>query len=155
MKPLFATPYARFAALVAALAAGVLVTGAALAQTAQATDAQAADAQIAPASKPARAPMDENEAAGLPNLDAINRPAERGTASATVDLNVPRTPSFYEKSPGGTEITEYRDTGKSTEIDVHSGFGTHYQMTAPTDTSPRVKNDGPADNRLPSIKLTY
>lgn len=150
MKPLFAAPYARITALAAALALGVLVTDAAVAQT-----DPVADAQVAPASKPAIAPMDANEAAGLPNLDAINRPAERGTASATVDLNVPRTPSFHEKSPGGTEITEYRDTGKPTEIDVHSGMGTSYQMTAPTDTSPRVKNDGPADNRLPAIKLTY
>lgn len=117
--------------------------------------AQATDAPAAPTAK--AAPLDANEAAGLPNLDAINRPAERGTASATVDLNVPREPSFYEKSPGGTEITEYRDHGKATEINVHSGLGTHYQMTAPTDVSPHVQNDGsgPADSRLPSIKLTY
>jgi len=145
MNPLFAT---RFARLAAAAAAGILVAGTAAAQS-----APSADATAAPVSK--AAPLDANEAAGLPNLDAINRPAERGAASATVDLNVPRTPSFHEKSPGGTEITEYRDTGKPTEIDVHSGIGTSYQMTAPTDTAPRVKNDGPADNRLPAIKLSY
>jgi hypothetical protein len=141
MKPHFATLWLRCAVLGAACA---LAAGSALAQ------ASASDAVPA---KPAA--MDANEAAGLPNLDEINRPNERGTASATVDLNVPRTPSFHETSPTGTEITEYRDTGKPTEIDVHSGFGTHYQMTAPTDASPRVTNDGPADNRLPSIKLSY
>ncbi len=136
-----------FASLTAATLVGALACGTAAAQS---TDAPP------PSASPAKpAVMDANEAAGLPNLDAINRPAERGTASATVDLNVPREPSFYEKSPGGTEITEYRDHGKPTEIDVHSGLGTHYQMTSPTDVSPRVKNDGPADNRLPSIKLTY
>jgi hypothetical protein len=113
-----------------------------------------ATAQDAPAAAK-MAPMDANEAAGLPNLDAINRPAERGAASAAVELNVPRTPSFHEKSPGGTEITEYRDHGKPTEIDVHSGMGTNYQMSSPTDTSPRINNDGPSQPSVPSIKLTY
>lgn len=142
MKSLFANTLATVAS---AAVATLFLSGTAAAQP--------TDAPATPVVKPA--PMDANEAAGLPNLDAINRPAERGSASATVDVNVPREPSFHEKSPGGTEITEYRDHGKPTEINVHSGFGTSYQMTAPTDTAPRVKNDGPADTRLPSIKLTY
>ena len=97
-----------------------------------------------------------NEAAGLPDLDAINRPAAE--ASSKVDINVPRTPSFYEKSPNGTTITEYRDKGKPVEIDIHSNFGTHYQMSASPDTSPKVRDSsGPTGptTRLPSINLRY
>jgi hypothetical protein len=108
-----------------------------------------------PAAAAPSAPIDANEAAGLPNLNQINRPAERGSASAKVDLNVPREPSYHEKTPGGTEITEYRDRGKATEIDVHSGIGTNYQMTSPVDTSPKVQNNGPAPARLPSVTLKY
>ena len=118
-----------------------------------------AAAQTAPVAAPvpptSAAPVDANEAAGLPNLEQINRPGERGSASAKVDLDVPRAPSFHEKSPGGTEITEYRDRGKATEINVHSGMGTNYQMTSPVDTSPKVQNNGPTPVRLPSVTLKY
>jgi len=139
MKPLLAS-----AAACAIAAAFALGCNLAVAQQ------PAAPAAAAPAT-----PIDANEAAGLPNLNQINRPAERGSASATVDLNVPREPSFHEKTPGGTEITEYRDRGKATEIDVHSGIGTNYQMTSPVDTSPKVQNNGPAPARLPSVTLKY
>jgi hypothetical protein len=95
-----------------------------------------------------------NEAAGLPDLDAINRPAAE--VSSKVDINsVPRTPSYYEKSRNGTEITEYRDKGKPVEIDVRSNFGTRYQMSTPADTSPQVRTNGQASTRLPSINLHY
>lgn len=94
-----------------------------------------------------------NEAAGLPDLDAINRPAAE--ASSKVDINVPRTPSYYEKSRSGTVITEYRDKGKPVEIDVRSNFGTHYQMSAPPDTAPKVRDNAQTSTRLPSINLRY
>ncbi|TKC92185.1 hypothetical protein FAZ69_00315 [Trinickia terrae] len=94
-----------------------------------------------------------NYAAGLPDLEVINRPAAE--VSSKVDINVPRTPSYYEKTPNGTEITEYRDKGKPVEIDVRSNFGTHYQMSAPADTSPQVRDNGQASTRLPSINLHY
>ena len=68
---------------------------------------------------------------------------------------MPRTPSYYEKSPSGTVITEYRDKGKPVEIDVRSNFGTHYQMSAPPDTSPKVRDNGQPSTRLPSINLRY
>lgn len=107
-----------------------------------ANDAQAAaDAQSA------------NERAGLPDLKAINRPAAE--VSSKVEINTPRTPSFYERSGSGTEITEYRDKGKPVEIDVHSNFGTRYQMSAPLDTSPQVRDNGRASTRLPSVNLHY
>ncbi len=94
-----------------------------------------------------------NEAAGLPDLDAINRPAAQ--VSSKVDINVPRTPSFYERSGNGTEITEYRDKGKPVEIDVRSNFGTHYQMSASPDTSPKPRDNSQPSTRLPSINLHY
>lgn len=73
-------------------------------------------AQPVDAPPPADQPMSANERAGLPDLDAINRPAAE--VSSKVEINQPRLPSFYEKSPNGTEITEYRDKGKPVEINV-------------------------------------
>jgi hypothetical protein len=116
--------------------------------------ASAAVAQPSPAPNSPAPVMSENEAAGLPDLAAINRPA--GTASSKVDVNdVQRTPSFHTVDRAGTEVTEYRDHGKSTEIDVKSNFGTHYQMSAPTDISPRTPSNGAPNGRVPSIRLSY
>ncbi|MCC8396730.1 hypothetical protein LJ656_29490 [Paraburkholderia sp. MMS20-SJTR3] len=102
---------------------------------------------------PADAPQSANERAGLPDLAKINRPAAE--VSSKVEINVPRTPSFHEVSPSGTEITEYRDKGKPVEINVHSNFGTRYQMSAPLDTSPTVHDSGRPSTRLPSVNLRY
>lgn len=112
-------------------------------------------AMAAPAddAKTAVEAQSENERAGLPDLAAINRPAAQVTSK--VDINVPRTPSFHEVSPSGTEITEYRDKGKPVEIDVHSNFGTRYTMSSSPDTSPQVRSNGQASTRLPSINLHY
>ncbi len=77
----------------------------------------------------AQPPMSTEEAAGLPDLKAINRPP--ANVSSKVEISPPRTPSFHELSTNGTEITEYRDKGKPVEINVHSNFGTRYQMSAP------------------------
>jgi hypothetical protein len=97
--------------------------------------------------------MSPEEAAGLPDLKAINRPA--ATASSKVEISPPRTPSYHELSTNGTEITEYRDKGKPVEINVQSNFGTRYQMSAPADTSPSVRDNGKASTRLPSVNLRY
>ncbi|WP_322053345.1 hypothetical protein [Paraburkholderia bannensis] len=130
--------------LLAALAATLAFSG--LAMAAPADNAQTAvEAQSA---------QSENERAGLPDLAAINRPAAK--VSSKVDINdVPRTPSFHEVSPTGTEITEYRDKGKPVEINVHSNFGTRYTMSSSPDTSPQVRPNGQASTRLPSINLHY
>ncbi len=130
--------------LLAAVAATLAFSG--LAMAAPADDAKTAvEAQSA---------QSENERAGLPDLAAINRPAAQ--VSSKVDINdVPRTPSFHEVSPSGTEITEYRDKGKPVEINVHSNFGTRYTMSANPDTSPQVRPNGQASTRLPSINLHY
>ena len=138
MKPYFS------AAICAALAAASLAGAPRLVLAAPpADDAQAREAQRA-----------ATEAAGLPDLTKINRPAAQ--VSSKVDINdVQRKPSFYEKSANGTEITEYRDRGKPVEIDVRSNFGTRYQMSAPPDTSPKVHDAGQPSTRLPSINLHY
>ncbi len=98
-------------------------------------------------------PQSADERAGLPDLKAINRPAAE--ISSKVEINAPRLPSFHERSTNGTEITEYRDKGKPVEIDVQSNFGTRYQMTAPADPSPVVRNNGQSSTRLPSLSLSY
>lgn len=110
-------------------------------------------AQPVDAPPPADQSMSDNERAGLPDLKAINRPAAE--VSSKVEINQPREPSFYEKSPNGTEITEYRDKGKPVEINVHSNLGTRYKMTAPIDTSPSTQTNGHTSNRLPSVSLSY
>ncbi|HEV3426230.1 MAG TPA: hypothetical protein VG105_21050 [Paraburkholderia sp.] len=110
-------------------------------------------AQPVDAPPPADQPMSANERAGLPDLKAINRPAAE--VSSKVEINQPRLPSFYEKSPNGTEITEYRDKGKPVEIHVHSNLGTRYQMSAPIDTSPTVRDNSQPSTRLPSVSLSY
>ncbi|WP_109480378.1 hypothetical protein [Paraburkholderia sp. C35] len=132
MKPLFPV----------AVALMLAVSSAAMAAQSEQDAKAAADAQAA-----------ANERAGLPDLRAINRPAAE--VSSKVEINQPRTPSFYERSGNGTEITEYRDKGKPVEIDVRSNFGTRYQMSAPTDTSPRVYEAGKPPARLPSVNLHY
>jgi hypothetical protein len=133
MKPLFSV------AIAAVLAAGSI----------------SAFAQPAPAAEPTPAAhtMSPEEAAGLPDLKAINRPAAE--VSSKVEISPPRLPSYYEKSTNGTEITEYRDKGKPVEINVRSNFGTSYQMSAPADTSPSVRDNGRASTRLPSVNLRY
>jgi hypothetical protein len=126
-------------------AAAVTATMLALSGVAQAQPADDAQTNVEAQSA--------NERAGLPDLAKINRPPARVTSK--VDVNVPRTPSYHEVSPTGTEITEYRDKGKPVEIDVHSNFGTRYTMSAPADTSPQVRSNGQASTRLPSINLHY
>ncbi|WP_323119878.1 hypothetical protein [Burkholderia alba] len=129
-----------------------LLFAAAVAAFALVGPAHAADA--AQASADAQAQAAANEAAGLPDLTKINRPAAEVTSK--VDFNdIQRTPSFYEKSKNGTEVTEYRDRGKPVEINVKSNFGTRYQMSASPDTSPRPHDAGVPITRLPSVNLHY
>lgn len=129
--------------LPAAVAATLLALGS-VAMAAPADDAHAAATQS----------LSANEQAGLPNLAEINRPAAEVTSKVNIN-DVPRTPSYHEVSPTGTEITEYRDKGKPVEIDVHSNFGTRYSMSADPDTSPKVHDSLQPSTRLPSINLHY
>ena len=132
------------------LAAAICVGVALLANTAF---AQTPDAPGDAAPNVSAPPLSPNEAAGLPNLEAINRPG--ATASSKVELNTVREPSYHTRERAGTEVTEFRDRGKPTEIDVKSNFGTRYQMSNPTDNSPRIPNNGSHHGRVPSIRLSY
>jgi hypothetical protein len=137
MKPLLSAAAAATAAVLAAASFGAF-----------------AQQSVQPAEQPVvQKPMSPEEAAGLPDLKAINRPP--ANVSSKVEISPPRTPSFHEVSGNGTEITEFRDKGKPVEINVHSNFGTRYSMSAPADTSPQVRDNGKASTRLPSINLHY
>ncbi|GJG96548.1 DUF2782 domain-containing protein [Cupriavidus pauculus] len=68
-------------------------------------------------------------------------------------LNQPREPSFQLRERDGTQVTEYRDKGRATEIQVQSGFGTKYEMSKPEDSSPRIRDHDV--NRVPSVNLKF
>lgn len=84
----------------------------------------------------------------LPDLQQINRPVSE---TQHVDLNGRREPSFVLKEPDGTQVTEYRDRGKSVDIQVKSGLGTSYQMSKPEDPSPKIRDQ--ETTRVPSVNL--
>lgn len=73
--------------------------------------------------------------------------------AAKSQLNQPREPSFQLRERDGTQVTEYRDKGRATEIQVHSGFGTKYEMSKPEDSSPKVRDHDV--NRVPSVNLKF
>jgi hypothetical protein len=134
------------------VAIAAVLAAASIGANAQSLPAQAAAGTNATPATPAHV-MSPEENAGLPDLKAINRPAAE--VSSKVEISPPRLPSYHETSTNGTEITEYRDKGKPVEINVRSNFGTRYQMSAPADTSPSVRDNGKASTRLPSWNLRY
>jgi hypothetical protein len=134
------------------VAIAAVLAAASIGANAQSLPAQPAAATNATNATPAHV-MSPEENAGLPDLKAINRPAAE--VSSKVEISPPRLPSYHETSTNGTEITEYRDKGKPVEINVRSNFGTRYQMSAPADTSPSVRDNGKASTRLPSWNLRY
>lgn len=111
-----------------AVGAGLLIAGHAFAQDGAETAAQAAKRQA-----------DATAAA---------------SSQSSVDVNQTRQPSFYVNDKG-TTVTEYRDRGKPTEVDVHSGFGTNYQLTTPQDNAPKIRDNTAQDGRLPSVGLKF
>ncbi|GAB3627066.1 hypothetical protein PTE30175_03955 [Pandoraea terrae] len=76
------------------------------------------------------------------------------TSRSTVEVNQERHPSIIVKDKG-TVVTEYRDHGKSPEVDVHSSFGTNYQLTQPLDNAPKIRDNSAQDGRLPSVGLKF
>ena len=68
-------------------------------------------------------------------------------------LNQPREPSFQLRERDGTSVTEYRDKGRATDIQVHSGMGTKYEMSKPEDSSPKIRDHDV--NRVPSVNLKF
>ncbi|WP_354683991.1 hypothetical protein [Cupriavidus necator] len=68
-------------------------------------------------------------------------------------LNQPRQPSFQLNERDGTQVREYRNKGRATDIQVQSGFGTRYEMSKPEDSSPRIREHDV--NRVPSVNLKF
>ncbi|MGO4277550.1 Protein of unknown function [Cupriavidus sp. OV038] len=68
-------------------------------------------------------------------------------------LNQPREPSFVLRERDGTQVTEYRNKGQATDIQVRSGVGTKYEMSKPEDSSPKIRDHDV--NRVPSVNLKF
>ncbi|WP_441617349.1 DUF2782 domain-containing protein [Cupriavidus sp. RAF12] len=73
--------------------------------------------------------------------------------AAKSQLNQPREPSFVLRERDGTQVTEYRNKGQATDIQVRSGMGTKYEMSKPEDSSPKIRDHDV--NRVPSVNLKF
>jgi hypothetical protein len=67
------------------------------------------------------------------------------------ELNRPREPSFVLNDTDGTQVREYRNKGRATDIEVQSGMGTSYQMSKPEEGVPQQRER--AVNRVPSVPI--
>lgn len=94
------------------------------------------------------AQTDPGSSSEIINLEQINRPAlERNQ----LNVNTPRKPHFSFKDRDGTEIIEYREPNRTNNIEVHSGFGTSYQLTQPENGALQMHNNNL--QRLPTVNL--
>ena len=82
-----------------------------------------------------------------PAVPAIKNNGESGKAG-------PKKPSFEHKEADGTNIKEYKEGGKATEVIVETPMGTRYEMSAPSDApAPNVRNQDV--NRVPTIRMPF
>ena len=88
----------------------------------------------------------------VPALAAAQGNAE-SSALTQQELNQPREPSFVLRERDGTQVTEYRNKGQATDIQVRSGVGTKYEMSKPEDSSPKIRDHDV--NRVPSVNLKF
>ncbi|CAG2148165.1 hypothetical protein LMG31506_03757 [Cupriavidus yeoncheonensis] len=96
-------------------------------------------------------PAEESNALTQQELNRINnQPIAPASKS---QINQPRQPSFQLNERDGTQVREYRDKGRATDIQVKSGFGTKYQMSKPEDSSPKIREHDV--NRVPSVNLQF
>ncbi|WER45033.1 hypothetical protein CupriaWKF_12000 [Cupriavidus sp. WKF15] len=96
-------------------------------------------------------PAEESNALTQQELNRIN--SQPIAPAAQTQINQPRQPSFQLNERDGTQVREYRDKGRATDIQVKSGFGTKYQMSKPEDSSPKIREHDV--NRVPSVNLTF
>ncbi|CAG2148393.1 hypothetical protein [Cupriavidus numazuensis] len=96
-------------------------------------------------------PAEESNALTQQELNRINN--QPIAPAAQTQINQPRQPSFQLNERDGTQVREYRDKGRATDIQVKSGFGTKYQMSKPEDSSPKIREHDV--NRVPSVNLTF
>ncbi len=71
---------------------------------------------------------------------------------ATNQINRPRQPSFSLNDTDGTQVREYRNKGRATDIEVKSGMGTSYEMSKPDEGGLPQQRDR-AVNRVPSVPV--
>jgi hypothetical protein len=91
---------------------------------------------------------DSGASSEIINLEQINRPV---LESNQLNINTPRKPHFLFKDRDGTEIIEYREKNRPNNIEVHSGFGTSYQLTQPENGGLQMHNNNLL--RLPTVNL--
>lgn len=91
---------------------------------------------------------DPGSGSDIINLEQINRPV---LESNRLEVNTPRKPHFLFKDGDGTEIIEYREPNRPSNIEVHSGFGTSYQLTQPENGVLQMHNNDL--QRLTTINL--
>ena len=96
-------------------------------------------------------PAEESNALTQQELNRINN--QPIAPAAKSQINQPREPSFQLNERDGTQVREYRDKGRATDIQVKSGFGTKYQMSKPEDSSPKIREHDV--NRVPSVNLQF
>jgi hypothetical protein len=96
-------------------------------------------------------PAEESNALTQQELNRINN--QPIAPAAQTQINQPRQPSFQLNERDGTQVREYRDKGRATDIQVKSGFGTKYQMSKPEDSSPKIREHDV--NRVPSVNLQF
>jgi hypothetical protein len=96
-------------------------------------------------------PAEESNALTQQELNRINN--QPIAPAAKSQINRPREPSFQLNERDGTQVREYRDKGRATDIQVKSGFGTKYQMSKPEDSSPKIREHDV--NRVPSVNLQF
>ncbi len=96
-------------------------------------------------SKPASA-----SAVELPDLKKINQSGI--SVRSTVQNPISSAPTFHYQDEHGNEITERRELGQPSSIDVRSSMGTHYQLSEPMD--PTQAPNGSLRS-VPSVKLSY
>ena len=82
-----------------------------------------------------------------PAVPAIKNNGESGKAG-------PKKTSFEHKETDGTNIKEYKEGGKATEVIVETPLGTRYEMSAPSDApAPNPRNQDV--NRVPTIRMPF
>lgn len=70
-----------------------------------------------------------------------------------VEGKSPRELAFDYQEENGTKIREYREKDQAREIEVESGMGTHYQMSAPIRSTPSSASQ--TIDRVPSVQLPF
>ncbi len=82
-----------------------------------------------------------------PIAKQIKNNAETGKSSD-------KKPTFEHHETDGTNIKEFKEGGKATEVVVESPMGTRYELSTPNDAaSPQIREQN--FNRVPTIRMPF